>query len=121
MALASGKFISGSYPLSVNPQESCISLVNPFPDYHPRHANQFSLEIQFSLPFSIKNNNFDITIMLMRVLASVTTNLGSHGVFNAHHADTGQSTEDFVFIVPVRLTLRGREISVSKADGPQAL
>lgn len=52
---------------------------------------------------------------------ALATNLGSHGVFNAHHTEAGESREDVIFIVPVRLIIRGREISVCKADGPQAL
>lgn len=56
-----------------------------------------------------------------RILACVATDLGSHGILDAHHADAGESSEDIVFAVPVGLPLGGRKVSVSKADGPQAL
>ena len=73
-------------------------------------------EIKLSLPFFNQNNNFNVTPCWC-----VATNLRSHGVFNAHDADAGQSAEDVIFIVPVRFTIGGGEISVCKADGPQAL
>lgn len=51
----------------------------------------------------------------------VASHLGSNGVFDAHHANAGQTTEDVVLVVPVRFTFRSRKISVGEADGPQAL
>lgn len=57
----------------------------------------------------------------MCILACVATDLRSHRVLNAHNTNAGESSEDIIFTVPVRLPLRGRKISVSKADGPQAL
>lgn len=77
--------------------------------------------IKFSLPVSIKETILTQLPADNVYVLLVATNLGSHRVFNAHHTDTGQSSEDIILIVPIRLTLRGREISVSKADGPQAL
>lgn len=66
------------------------------------------------------------TLPIKTILSSASfhmgpTNLWSNGVFNAHHADAGESSEDVIFTVPVWLALRGSEIPVRQADGPQAL
>lgn len=53
--------------------------------------------------------------------ACVATDLGSHRILDAHHADASESGEDIVFVVPVRLPLGGGKVSVSEADCPQAL
>lgn len=49
------------------------------------------------------------------------TYLGSHRVLDADHSDAGEAGQDLALVVPVRLSVSGGEVSVSKADGPQAL
>lgn len=51
----------------------------------------------------------------------LATHLRSHGVFDAHHTQAGESSEDVVLVVPVRLALGGSEVPVGQADGPQPL
>lgn len=44
--------------------------------------------------------------------------LRSNRVLNADHGDAGEAGEDVGLVVPVRLSVGGREVSVGEADGP---
>lgn len=50
-----------------------------------------------------------------------TTHLRPHRVLDAHHSNAGEAREDMRLIIPIRLSISAGEVSVCKADGPEAL
>lgn len=49
------------------------------------------------------------------------TYLGPNRVLDADYSNASETGENVAFIIPVRLSLRGWEVPVGQADGPQPL
>lgn len=59
------------------------------------------------------------TVCILTVIVNTGMRyLRSNRVLNADDADAGEASEDVCLVVPLRLSFRGREVSVGEADCP---